>query len=101
MSKIKYSLVLLLLSLPGFINLNKFTALLMATAEPQSTYSWFALITLRDALERPAHQFLPTESRDAYISAAAEVLGVKMYAWDEEFQPGLLVDAPGSGGPFG
>lgn len=88
-------------AMSDFINLNKFTALLMATEEPVFAYSWFALITFREALETPSNHLLPTDCLDAYIPAAAawiEILGVDIYEWDDEFEHGPLVGAPGKGG---
>lgn len=83
-----------------FINLNRFTALLMATEEPVFEYSWFALVTFRSALETPPINLHEGESLDATVPAAAawvEIPGVEMYEWDKEFEhrPAL-----GKGGPL-
>jgi hypothetical protein len=90
-------------AISDLINMDKFMAHLMATNEPVFAYSWFALLTFRTALETPPEQLLPTEPLDAYIPAAAawiEILGVEIYEWDEEFESGPLVGAPGMGGPL-
>lgn len=90
-------------AISDFINVNRFTALLMATEEPVFNYSWFALVTLREALETPPKELPPTAPLDTCIPAAAvwiEVLGVEIYEWDEEFEHGPLVGAPGRGGPL-
>lgn len=87
----------------SYVNLNKFTARLMATEEPVFNYSWFALITLRTALETPPNELPETDPRDAYVQAAAvwiETIGIDIYEWDEEFAHGRLVGAPGRGGPL-
>ncbi|KAJ6099741.1 hypothetical protein N7467_001276 [Penicillium canescens] len=68
------------------INRDKFTALLMTTKEPVFNYSWFALITFRDALEAPADQ--ESGQLDGLIPAAAtwiQVLGADIYGWNEDF----------------
>ncbi|KAL4785296.1 hypothetical protein BJX76DRAFT_325172 [Aspergillus varians] len=86
------------------INISKFAALLMATDEPIfASYSWFALITLRAALEKPTENRLPGEPLEAWIPAAAawiETLGVEIYDWDEEFESGPKIGARGKGGPL-
>lgn len=90
-------------AISDFINVNRFTALLMATEEPVFNYSWFALVTLREALETPPSQLPSNAPLDTCIPAAAawiEVLGVEIYEWDEEFEHGPLVGAPGRGGPL-
>lgn len=87
----------------SYVNLNKFTALLMATEEPVFNYSWFALITLRTALETPPNELPETDPLDAYVQAAAvwmETIGIEIYEWDEEYEHGPLVGAPGRGGPL-
>ena len=79
------------------INRDKFTARLMATKEPVFSYSWFALITLREALETPAHE-CSAESLEALIPAAAawiSILGADIYQWNEGFDGAL-----GKGGPL-
>ncbi|KAJ5796865.1 uncharacterized protein N7518_005405 [Penicillium psychrosexuale] len=83
------------------INRDKFTALLMATEEPVFAYSWFAIFTLRDALEIPINQLLPTYPLEALIPAAAWIstLGVEIYEWDKDLS-GYKGMAPGSGGPL-
>ncbi|KAL3485262.1 hypothetical protein BJX62DRAFT_247710 [Aspergillus germanicus] len=87
-----------------WINKNRFAALLMATEEPIfATYSWFALITLRQALENPIDQMSEQNPLDAWVPAAAawiEVLGVEIYDWEEEFPSGGNRGAPGRGGPL-
>lgn len=84
------------------INMSKFTALLMATDEPVfASYSWFALITLRSALETPKEQM--REPLEAWIPAAAawiETLGVEIYNWEEEYESGPKIGARGKGGPL-
>lgn len=87
----------------SFVNLNKFTALLLATEEPVFDFSWFALITFRTALETPPNQLPETDSLDAYVQAAAtwiETIGMGIYGWDEEYDHGPLIGAPGRGGPL-
>ncbi|KAJ5117119.1 Protein of unknown function DUF3632 [Penicillium atrosanguineum] len=84
------------------INRDKFTALLMATEEAVFRYSWFALVTLRNALETPADQLSPVNPLEALIPAAAawiSTLGVEIYEWDEDFN-GHAGSAPGRGGPL-
>ncbi|CDM38198.1 hypothetical protein DTO013E5_8639 [Penicillium roqueforti] len=79
------------------INRDKFTARLMATKEPVFAYSWFALITLREALETPAHEYSPGKV-EALIRAAAawiSILGADIYQWNEGFDGAL-----GKGGPL-
>lgn len=86
-----------------FVNTNRFAALLMATGEEVFSYSWFALITLREALETKQR-----EAKEEYLSklnswipAAAiwiEILGVEIFEWDEEFPSGSPYGAPGRGG---
>ncbi|KAL2795564.1 hypothetical protein BJX66DRAFT_301891 [Aspergillus keveii] len=87
-----------------WININRFAALLMATEEPIfATYSWFALITLRQALETPIDQMSAQNPLDAWVPAAAawiEVLGVEIHEWEEEFPSGGNRGAPGRGGPL-
>ncbi|KAL3444700.1 hypothetical protein BJX65DRAFT_319863 [Aspergillus insuetus] len=87
-----------------WININRFAALLMATEEPIfASYSWFALITLRQALETPINQMGEQNPLDAWVPAAAvwiEVLGVEVYEWEEEFPSGGNWGAPGRGGPL-
>ncbi|KAJ9261871.1 hypothetical protein DTO212C5_6548 [Paecilomyces variotii] len=90
-------------AISNFINLNKFTALLMATGEPILEFSWFALIALSTALETPPNQLPATDPLDAYIPAAAawiETLGVDIYQWDEEHEHRPLSGIPGEGGPL-
>lgn len=70
------------------INLNRFTALLMASEEDVFDYAWFAFVTFKTALETPPLHLTEGEDLDAVIPAAAawiEVLGVEMYTWDQEF----------------
>ncbi|KAL4925023.1 DUF3632 domain-containing protein [Aspergillus undulatus] len=65
------------------VNLNRFVALLVATVEPIFVPdAWFALVTLRTALEIPW------------------VLGAEIHEWDDGYQSGPLVGAPGRGGPL-
>ncbi|OJJ53486.1 hypothetical protein ASPSYDRAFT_82400 [Aspergillus sydowii CBS 593.65] len=65
------------------INVNCFVALLVATDEPVfMADSWFALVTLRIALETPW------------------VLGAEIYEWDDEYESGRLIGAPGRGEPL-
>lgn len=86
------------------VNVNHFLALLVATDEP--IFEWgslFALMTLRIALETPWEKMAPEDPLVAWIPAAAswiEVLGAEIYEWDEEYESGPLVGAPGSGGPL-
>ncbi|KAL4791654.1 hypothetical protein BDV19DRAFT_290670 [Aspergillus venezuelensis] len=86
------------------VNINKFAALLMATDKPVfASYSWFALITLRSALETPFDQRSPREPLEAWVPAAAawiETLGVEIYSWEEEFESGPKIGARGRGGPL-
>ncbi|KAL2846406.1 hypothetical protein BJY01DRAFT_263355 [Aspergillus pseudoustus] len=88
-----------------WININRFAALLMATEEAVfASFSWFALVTLRQALETPSEQIDRARNPiEAWVPAAAawiEVLGVEMYEWDEEFPSGGNRGAPGKGGPL-
>ncbi|KAJ5493750.1 hypothetical protein N7463_009837 [Penicillium fimorum] len=79
------------------INRDKFTAGLVATHEPVFAYSWFALITLREALETPADQS-SVGNLEALIPAAAawiSILGANIYQWNERFDGAL-----GKGGPL-
>ncbi|KAL4941838.1 hypothetical protein BDV06DRAFT_235792 [Aspergillus oleicola] len=84
------------------VNINRFAALMMATDEPVfASYSWFALITLRGALETPIDQRSPREPLEAWVPAAAawiETLGVEIYSWEEEFESGPKIGARGKGG---
>ncbi|KAI9368852.1 hypothetical protein BJX61DRAFT_194386 [Aspergillus egyptiacus] len=86
------------------VNVNRFVALLVATDEPVFlANSWFALVTLRTALETPWAHMRMDEPLEAWIPAAAawiEVLGAEMYEWDEEEESGYLAGARGSGGPL-
>lgn len=86
------------------VNVNRFVALLVATDEPVFVAdAWFALVTLRIALETPWVQMRADEPLEAWIPAAAawiELLGVEIYEWDEEYKAGVLVGAPGCGGPL-
>jgi hypothetical protein len=53
------------------------------------------------ALEMPWEHMAPEDPLVAWIPAAAswiEVLGVEIYEWDEEYESGCVVGAPGSGG---
>lgn len=89
-------------AISDIINRGTFTALLMATEEPVFAYSWFALITLRDALETPPNELSEEDPLEALIPAAAEwisILGVEIYDWDEAFC-GSVGNAPGRGGPL-
>ncbi|KGO54208.1 Protein of unknown function DUF3632 [Penicillium expansum] len=73
------------------ISRDKFTARLMATKESVFAYSWFALITLRGALETPADQS-SAGNLEALIPAAAawiSILGADIYQWKEEFDGAL------------
>ncbi|KAL4804447.1 hypothetical protein BDV18DRAFT_143177 [Aspergillus unguis] len=83
-------------------NISKFAALLMATDEPIfASFSWFALVTLRSALETPTEQM--KEPLEAWVPAAAawiETIGVEIYNWDEEFESGPKIGARGKGGPL-
>ena len=84
------------------INRDKFTALLMATEEPIFAYSWFALFTLRNALEIPTYQMLPIHTLEEVIPSAAawiSILGVEIYEWDEDLS-GYAGMRPGMGGPL-
>ncbi|KAJ5581519.1 hypothetical protein N7535_000139 [Penicillium sp. DV-2018c] len=79
------------------INRDKFVARLMATGEPVFAYSWFALITLREALETPAEEMAPV-SLEPWVPAAVawiSILGKEIYEWNEEFDGAL-----GRGGPL-
>ncbi|OJI98347.1 hypothetical protein ASPVEDRAFT_161509 [Aspergillus versicolor CBS 583.65] len=86
------------------INISKFAALLTATDEDIfASNSWFALITLRAALESPTERRPGAEPLEAWIPAAAawiETLGVEIYNWDEEFESGPKIGARGKGGPL-
>lgn len=86
------------------INVNRFVALLVATDEPAFIAdAWFALVTLRVALETPWVHMREDEPLEAWIPAAAawiEVLGAEIYEWDDEYESGRLVGAPGRGGPL-
>jgi hypothetical protein len=85
------------------INVNRFLALLVATEEPFEWGSLFALATLRMALETPWEHMALEDPLVALIPAAAawiEVLGAEIYEWDEEYESGRLIGAPGSGGPL-
>ncbi|KAJ5188022.1 Protein of unknown function DUF3632 [Penicillium cf. griseofulvum] len=79
------------------INRDKFTARLMATQEPVFGYSWFALITLRKALETPADQLSAGDLEAMILAAAAwiSILGADIYQWNEGFDGAL-----GKGGPL-
>ncbi|OJJ89201.1 DUF3632 domain-containing protein [Aspergillus glaucus CBS 516.65] len=70
-------------AISDIINWDTFTALLMATEEPVFAYSWFALITLRDALETPPNELSEEDPLEALTPAAAAV-----------------GNAPGRGGPL-
>lgn len=86
-----------------FVNLNRFTALLMATEEPEFDFSSYALSVFRAALETPPIHLAPEEPHEAFVYAAAiwiEILGVEIYAWDEEFERGPKIGARGRGGPL-
>lgn len=90
-------------AISDFINLNKFTALLMATEELIFDFPWFALITFRTALETPPNQLPVTDPLDAYVPAAAawiETLGVEIYVWDEEHEHRPLYGVSRKGGPL-
>lgn len=83
------------------INRDTFAARLMATKEAVFAYSWFALITLRGALETPADQLSP-ENLEALIPAAAawiSILGSEIYKWDEDFDGNSGTNL-GRGGPL-
>ena len=86
------------------INVNRFVALLVATDEPVfMADSWFALVTLRVALETPWEHMRADEPLEAWIPAAAvwiQVLGTEIYEWDDEYESGRLIGAPGRGGPL-
>ncbi|KAL4999778.1 hypothetical protein BDV10DRAFT_49489 [Aspergillus recurvatus] len=86
------------------VNVNRFVALLVATDEPIFlANSWFALVTLRIAIETPWVHMQADEPLEAWIPAAAawiEVLGAEIYEWDEEYESGHLAGALGSGGPL-
>lgn len=86
-----------------FVNINRFAALLKATGEEVFDYSWFALITLREALEtkqREAKEIYLAKLNSWLPAAAAwiEILGVEIFEWDEEFPSGFPHGAPGSDG---
>ncbi|PYH78813.1 hypothetical protein BO82DRAFT_243353, partial [Aspergillus uvarum CBS 121591] len=85
-------------------NVNRFVARLVATHEPVfRPHAWFALVTLRRALETPWAQMAPEDPRAAWVPAAAawiEVLGAEIYAWEEEYAAGPAAGAPGRGGPL-
>jgi len=86
-----------------FVNANKFAARLMATGEPVFAFSFFALVTMRTALEIPVAQLRSDQPLDAFLPAAAAwiaLLGSEIYGWDEEFEQGPLVGAKGRGGPL-
>ncbi|PKX89029.1 DUF3632 domain-containing protein [Aspergillus novofumigatus IBT 16806] len=79
------------------VSVNRFLALLIATEEP--IFEWgllFALATLRMALETPWEHMAPGIPWWLWI----EVLGAEIYEWDEEYESGRLIGAPGSGGPL-
>ncbi|EKV04159.1 ras GTPase activating [Penicillium digitatum] len=79
------------------VNRDKFTAHLMATKEPVFAYSWFALITLRGALETPADRS-SGGNLEALIPAAAAwitILGADIYRWNKGSDGNL-----GKGGPL-
>ena len=86
-----------------FVNMNRFAALLKATGEEVFNYSWFALITLREALETKQREAkeIYLAKLNAWLPAAAawiEILGVEIFEWDEEFPSEFPHGAPGSGG---
>ncbi|KAL4908909.1 hypothetical protein BDW74DRAFT_145539 [Aspergillus multicolor] len=91
-------------TISDILTTNRFVALLMATEKPIfASFSWFALVTLRNALETPTEQIRPAESLEALIPAAAawiEILGAKIYRWELEFESGPKVGARGKGGPL-
>ncbi|RAH76751.1 hypothetical protein BO86DRAFT_245989 [Aspergillus japonicus CBS 114.51] len=86
------------------VSVNRFVARLVATHEPVfRPHAWFALVTLRRALETPWAQMGPEDPPAAWVPAAAawiEVLGPEIYAWEEEYVAGPAVGAPGRGGPL-
>ncbi|KAL5344013.1 hypothetical protein BJX70DRAFT_393435 [Aspergillus crustosus] len=86
------------------VNVNHFVAFLVATDEPVFlAHWWFALVTLREALETPWAHMRADEPLEAWIPAAAawiEVLGAEIYEWDEVYESGPLVGAKGRGGPL-
>ncbi|KAL2829536.1 hypothetical protein BDW59DRAFT_178477 [Aspergillus cavernicola] len=90
----------------NMVNISRFIALLIATDEPifaNADYLWFALVTLREALETPWVLMLPGDPLNAWIPAAAawiEVLGVEIYDWEEEYESGPEFGARGRGGPL-
>ncbi|GAD99532.1 hypothetical protein PVAR5_8247 [Paecilomyces variotii No. 5] len=72
-------------AISSVINLNRFTALLMATEEPVFDYHFFALIAFSDALEIPPEELLD-KCLDSVVPAAAawiEILGEEIYEWDD------------------
>lgn len=83
-----------------FANINRLVAHLMATGERVFDYSWFALLTFREALEETS----PTSDvLNAYIPAAVawlEILGADIFGWDNVFASGGRKGAPGRGGPL-
>lgn len=84
------------------VNVNRFVALLVATDEPIFlAYSWYALVTLRIALETPWVHVQADEPLEAWIPAAAawiEVLGAEIYEWDGDYGSARLAGASGGGG---
>lgn len=86
------------------VNLNAFAAQLLATDEPVfHELSWFALVTLREALENPAESQEARVALEAAVPAAAawiEHLGVEIHTWDEQFpaEEGTAGPVPGKGG---
>ncbi|RAH73927.1 DUF3632 domain-containing protein [Aspergillus aculeatinus CBS 121060] len=86
------------------VNVNRFVARLVATREPGfRAHAWFALVTLRRALETPWGQMAPEDPLAAWVPAAAawvEVLGAEIYGWEEEYAAGPGVGARGRGGPL-
>ncbi|OJJ97761.1 hypothetical protein ASPACDRAFT_62727 [Aspergillus aculeatus ATCC 16872] len=86
------------------VNVNRFVARLVATHEPVfRPHAWFALVTLRRALETPWERMSPEDPLAAWVPAAAvwvEVLGAEIYGWEEEYAAGPGVGARGRGGPL-
>ncbi|KAL5342893.1 hypothetical protein BJX70DRAFT_394333 [Aspergillus crustosus] len=92
-----------------WVNVNRFVAQIVAT-DPKIGSPWYAVATLRDALETcweyEARGSAGDEDEGSYtgnVPAAAawiEILGVEIYKWDRDHPSAPSTISPGRGGPL-
>jgi hypothetical protein len=94
------------LEIKRFTTVNELIARLMLHDEKKFNYSWFALWTMRNALEYPLpYSADPRQNQPSLCSIPVavrlvEIAGRLIFRWDHEFKHGPSEGRPGMGGPL-